>query len=115
MQKFQPRVFKFKAWNSESRLLVKLSTIDFRKGELYKKDHILLQFTGLHDKQEEEIYEMDILMREDKKFVVRWHEHQNGWHILPLPSQDSFEPLHKEMAVRMKRLCNFFESEQNVD
>ncbi len=114
MKEFQPRVFKFKAWNNEARLLVKLSTIDFRKGELFKKDHVLLQFTGLFDLHEEEIYEMDILLKQDEKYLVRWHEKHNGWYILPLPGQTSFEPLHKEMASRMRRLCNYFESELNV-
>ncbi|MFN3839372.1 MAG: YopX family protein [Cyclobacteriaceae bacterium] len=112
MKEFQPRVFKFKAWDSQARLLVKLSTIDFRKGELFKKDHILLQFTGLHDKHDEEIYEMDILMRQDAKYLVRWNEQHNGWYILPLPTLATVEPLRKEMANAMKRLCNYFESEQ---
>lgn len=112
MKEFQPRVFKFKAWNRDARLLVKLNSIDCRKGELVKQDHVLLQFTGMHDKHDEEIYEMDILMRHEDKFVVRWNEQTNGWYIFPLPHQDSFVPLQKEMATGMKRLCNYFESEQ---
>jgi hypothetical protein len=114
MEEFQPRVFKFKAWNSEARLLVKLGSIDFRKGVLFKKDHILLQFTGMLDKHEEEIYEMDILMKQDEKYLVRWHEQHNGWYILPMPARSSFQPLHKETARTMKRLCNYFESEANA-
>ncbi|QOI97555.1 MAG: hypothetical protein HRU69_08660 [Flammeovirgaceae bacterium] len=113
MEEFQPRVFKFKAWNREDRLLVKLSTIDFKKGVLYKKDHVLLQFTGMLDKHDEEIYEMDILMKQDKKYLVRWHEQQNGWYILHLPAQASLEPLRNEEARTMKRLWSYFESEAN--
>jgi hypothetical protein len=117
-------MFKFKAWNKEARLLMKLSSIDFRKGELYKKDHVLLQFTGMLDENEEEIYEMDILMVIDQKYLVRWNEANNGWYLLPIAtpqvkadpnlSPNSAKPLLKEMAGRMKRLCNFFESELSV-
>jgi hypothetical protein len=113
LKDFEPRRFKFKAWNKESRLLMKLSSIDCLKGELFKKEHILLQFTGLFDKHDEEIYEMDILLKSDQKFLVRWHDENNGWYILPFPVQNSHEPLLKEMAAGMRRLCNYFESELN--
>jgi len=52
---YKPRKMMFKAWNKETRLLMRLNSIDCVKGELVKKDHILLQFTGLYDKQKEEI------------------------------------------------------------
>ena len=113
MKEFQPRTFKFKAWNKEARLLMKLSSIDCVKGELFKKEHILLQYTGLLDKHEEEIYEMDILLKKDEKFLVRWYEEQNGWYLLNYPSQDSFQPMQPEMTIEMKRLCNYFESADN--
>lgn len=112
MEPFKPRTFKFKAWNKEARLLMKVSSIECQRGELMKKDHILLQFTGLYDKHEEEIYEMDILLISDARFVVRWHEQHNGWFILPYPDQKSSKPLLKEAAATMKRLCNYFESEE---
>jgi hypothetical protein len=114
MKEFQPRKFKFKAWNTDARLLMKLSSIDCYKGELYKKEHILLQFTGLLDQHEQEIYEMDILLKRDQKYLVRWHDENNGWYVLPYPLQDSFEPLATEMAATMRRLCNYFESEENT-
>jgi hypothetical protein len=114
MEDFQPRVFKFKAWNSEARLLVKLGNIDFKKGVLYKKDHVLLQFTGMVDKHEDEIYEMDILMLNEEKFLVRWHEQHHGWYLLSLPARVTVKPLDKNTACSMKRLCNYFESEANA-
>lgn len=50
MDLFSPRKLLFKAWNTETKLLMRLNTIDCRKGELFKRDHILLQFTGMYDK-----------------------------------------------------------------
>jgi hypothetical protein len=111
MEEFKQRKFKFKAWNQEAKLLMKVSSIECYRGELMKKNHILLQFTGLYDKHDEEIYEMDILLISNVKYVVRWSEQNNGWYLLPYPKQDSHQPLAKELAATMKRLCNFFEAE----
>ena len=69
---FKKRKIKFKAWDQEHKLLMRLHSIDCNKGELFKKDHVLLQFTGLCDKDGEEIYEMDVLLLSLEKRVSRW-------------------------------------------
>ncbi len=113
MIEFNPRKFKFKAWNKETRLLMKLSSIDCLKGELFKRDHILLQFTGHLDKQEEEIYEMDIVLIRSEKFFVTWDDVSNGWFLADLKSQVRVQRFLKEDAIKTTRLCNYFESDQN--
>ena len=82
---FVPRKLLFKAWNQETGLLMRLNSIDCIKGELFRKDHILLQFTGLHDKQDEEIYEMDMILIGGKKFIVFWDTLLNGWGLSAFP------------------------------
>ena len=42
MNEFKPRKIKFKAWDTEHKLLMRLNSIDCNKGELVKKDHVLL-------------------------------------------------------------------------
>jgi hypothetical protein len=57
---------------------------------------------------------MDILIVSNQRFVVRWHEQNNGWFILSFPSQNLSEPLLKDRAIAMKRLCNYFELDQSL-
>lgn len=113
MIEFTPRKFKFKAWNKQDRLLMKLSSIECLKGELFKRDHILLQFTGHYDKQEEEIYEMDIVLISSEKFVITWDEVSNGWFLTDLKKNEKIQRFVKEDAVKTVRLCNYFESDNN--
>lgn len=113
MIEFTSRKFKFKAWDKEARLLLKLSSIDCLKGELFKKDHFLLQFTGQRDKHEEEIYEMDIVMISSTKFVVTWDEENNGWFLTDLESEKKADRYTKEVAGKSVRLCSYFESEKS--
>lgn len=106
---FKKRKIKFKAWDQEHKLLMRLNSIDCNKGELMKKDHVLLQFTGLFDKEGEEIYEMDVLLLSLDKLVVFWNESKNGWYYSSLKNQNTHVPLLDVDAVRMKRFCSYFE------
>lgn len=110
MEFFIPRKLKFKAWNTETKLLMRLNSIDCVKGELIKKGSILLQFTGLHDKQEEEIYDMDLLLKNSEKFIVRWNVEQNAWEVRSFPEGKESRPLAGTFTSQVIRLCSYFES-----
>lgn len=109
---FRSRKLMFKAWNKETRLLMRLNSIECQRGELIKKDHILLQFTGLYDAEGEEIYDMDIILKGQEKFLINWDEERNGWIIMRFPDRKSPQPLTKEQVLNSKRLWSFFESEK---
>jgi hypothetical protein len=109
---YQPRKMMFKAWNKEAKLLMRLNSIDCQRGELIKKDHILLQFTGLYDKQQEEIYEMDVMLIGSEKLLVLWDAERNGWTIVKLVTKADPQPFVKEVALKSTRLWNFFESDK---
>lgn len=106
---YQDRPLKFKAWDKESRLLMRLNAIECNKGELFKKNHILLQFTGRVDKEGEEIYDRDVLLVYSEKYVVFWNEEQGGWFFAPLDDHRVAEPLLVAAAMKMKRFCSSFE------
>lgn len=106
---FKKRKIKFKAWDQEHRLLMRLNSIECNKGELFKENHVLLQYTGLHDKDGEEIYEMDVLLIAMEKWVVFWSESKNGWYYSPLSNPGTQLPFPDNAAVSLKRFCSFFE------
>jgi len=111
---YKPRKMMFKAWNRETRLLMRLNSIDCNKGELIKKDHILLQFTGLYDIQKEEIYEMDVLLVGKDKFLVMWDNDRNGWTLVNLMDRPGVaQPFVTSLSEKATRLWNYFESERN--
>jgi hypothetical protein len=87
---FIPRKLLFKACNRETTLLTRMKSTGCVKGELFRKDHILLQFAGLRDQRQEEICEMGMLLITGKKYVSFLGDaNQNGWSLcIPLrPNQ----------------------------
>lgn len=109
MDEFKPRKIKFKAWDTEHRLLMRLNSIDCNRGELVKKNHILLQFTGLLDREGEEVYDMDVLMISLDQFLVFWDETKNGWFYSPLNNKKTQAPFLEKEALKMKRFGSYFE------
>ncbi|MBU6048331.1 YopX family protein [Lacticaseibacillus paracasei] len=57
------REIKFRAWDKENKKMAQVSRIDFGPGGIkyLVDDSVLLEYTGLHDKNGREIYESDIL------------------------------------------------------
>ena len=106
-----PRKLLFKAWNKETKLLMRLNNIECVKGELFKTNHILLQFTGFHDKQDEELYEMDIILIGTEKFVILWDSDENGWRMAGVEGAHASQPFKKTSAKAAMRLCSYFESD----
>ena len=110
MEFYIPRKLMFKGWNKESRLLMRLDSIKCVRGELAKDDHIILQYTGRMDKQQEDLYEMDVVLIGSGKHVIRWSEERNGWCYVPASGNGEEQAFTEESAKTMIRLCSYFES-----
>jgi hypothetical protein len=92
------REFKFRAWNGVQ--MMKTFVIGSLDGSVWgwdphiqgytepvKRHHVLMQFTGLHDKNGKAIYEGDVLHfpknKDVRAFVVQWDDKKTGytnWH-----------------------------------
>jgi hypothetical protein len=112
MDSYTPRKLKFKAWNQEAQLLMRLNSIDCVKGELLKKGHILLQFTGQHDRQQEELYDLDVVLIDSERYLVVWNDEMNGWFLRKISDAQVAEPLRKDIAQRSTRLWSYWETKK---
>jgi len=109
------RKFKFKAWNKKEQLLVRLNSIDCKRGELYKKDHILLQYTGFIDKNETELYEKDIVLFESEKYIILWDMGKYQWVVVGGGRKEGERKLIEKILLASVRLCNYYESPEAFD
>ena len=81
------RELKFRAWNGNIMFyddLTVVSPVDIGLNKLLEragKTYRLMQFTGLYDKNNKEIYEGDIFQDEEDGYCdyVEWDDTYSGW------------------------------------
>ena len=103
------RSFKFKAWDQENQLMVRLNQIDCKKGLLVKPDHILLQFTGFLDQAETELYENDVVLKGQYRYMICWNPGYGHWYWQNLSEASEKIPTKDFDTHEVVRLCNYYE------
>lgn len=80
-------IVKFRAWSKEYKQMLKVTSINFRDQIIATHEHVggrplqlvntfdkfhLMQFSGILDKNNVEIYDGDIVIYQDKKWIVKY-------------------------------------------
>jgi|ERR1035437_5718411 uncharacterized phage protein (TIGR01671 family) len=104
------REIKFRAWDMINRVMIIPSEFDsnqplmtwlggnvYQDGVLHPYD--MMQWTGLQDKNGNDIYELDVVKNNSHIFTVRWHD-----------SLASYGSLRKNNARQLEVIGNFYET-----
>ena len=120
------REIKFRIWDVENKEMLKVQELDFEptfyggriaiRPDQYNdyfdtEDMILMQYTGLHDKNGKEIYEGDIVGDNKIKWIVKWNKHRMGFSLYPTTKQLYDEmPINVENKLGFKILGNIYDN-----
>ena len=120
------REIKFRIWDIENKEMLKVQELDFEptfyggriaiRPDQYNdyfdtEDMILMQYTGLNDKNGKEIYEGDIVGYNKIKWIVKWNKHRMGFSLYPTTKQLYDEmPINVENELGFKILGNIYDN-----
>lgn len=103
------REIKFRAWNTDKKYMT--PSFSIYKVNLFeddnKHDWLMLQYTGLKDKNGKEIYESDVVRFTwliDKTYEVKWNNETHEWQLH-----------NREMSKYIEIIGNIYEHPELID
>lgn len=129
------REIKFRAWHKDLKKMFKIGQITLEKGTWnfepkdrdfigmsipYQPSFVLMQYTGLHDKNGKEIYEEDVVKITNKNSKVIpikpliaqivWSEEYLAYILITTSVKDAFENLGDYIDYDIEVIGNIFDN-----
>lgn len=116
------REIKFRAWDKINKEMFNVEFIDFQKREVYKdvvsyrkfNDVELMEYTGLKDKNNKEIYEGDIVTLHNSRYKVIFNS-EGARFILKDEFFEMDIPFTNNNNERMEIIGNIYESQELME
>jgi len=115
---------KFKAFNRITKKVYRSGTLSFSTerhsfiifsdkkevGDFKDEDVEIMQYIGQKDKENEELYQRDIVEMDGKRYIVVWDNNRGGWSITDVDRRIMMKSFGRTEANVSKRIGNEFET-----
>ena len=125
------RDYKFRAWDTESEMWLQITAFDTKEsresdgytleGVFHDGDYagyegiVLMQWTGLYDRNGKEIYEGDIAKSGKRLFVAKWNDDIASFVWEPLDGESSYPCFNVGTVKNMEIVGNVFENPELLE
>ena len=113
---------KFRAFNKKAQRMYKSGPLSFSKGRhsfmfysdtdmkgLKDDDMEIMQFTGQKDKNNQDVFQRDLILLEERKYIIVWDNNRGGWSYTDVERQMTMTSFGRSEANNSEVIGNQFE------